>query len=508
MNNQSPPDGKRDAPANLDTEEFRAAGHRLVDSLADFFSSLPERPITRADSPRVARTLIGTGRLPEHGTDAGELLDDVTRMLIEHSLHNGHPRFHGYITSSAAPLGALADLLAASINANSAMWDLSPVASEIEMQTVRWLAELTGFPTDCGGLMVSGGNMANIIAFMTARTAQASWDIRTQGLHAEPRQLTVYASKQTHTWIEKATDVTGIGTDAIRWIDTDADQRMHLGKLEQRINADLAVGCLPFMVVGTAGNVSTGAVDPLPEIAAICAERGLWFHVDGAYGAPAAALPEAATELKALALADSVALDPHKWLYAPIEAACTLVRDPAALPNAFRFQPEYYNVEEERPDGGAGNNYHEFGLQNTRGFRALKVWLGLRHVGRSGYVRMIRDDIALARQLYELAEEHPELEACTQNLSITTFRYCPAALSAHDAMHAGYLDKLNRQLLTQLQKGGEIYVSNAIIGDRYYLRACIVNFRTTAEDIAALPAIVVAAGRQLDSRLRPAGPEP
>jgi len=506
MNNKPQGTDTRDAPANLDAEEFRAAGHRLVDSLADFFSSLPERPITRADSPRVARELIGTGGLPEHGTDAGTLLGEATRILTEHSLHNGHPRYLGYITSSAAPLGALADLLAASINTNISIWDLSPVASEIEAQTVRWLAELTGFPTDCGGLMVSGGNMANIIAFMTARTAQASWDVRAQGLRAEPRQLTVYASKQTHTWIQKATDVTGIGTDAIRWIDTDSDQRIDVGALERCIDADVAAGCLPFMIVGTAGNVSTGAVDSLTEIAAICAERGLWFHVDGAYGAPAAALPEASTELKALALADSVALDPHKWLYAPIEAACTLVRNPEALPNAFRFQPEYYNLEDEAPDRAPGNNYYELGLQNTRGFRALKVWLGLRHVGRSGYVQMIRDDIALAEQLYRLADEHPELEACTQHLSIATFRYRPADLSAHDGTDAGYLNELNRQLLTELQTGGEMYVSNAIIGGRYCLRACIVNFRTTAEDIAALPAIIVAAGRRLDTRLRPTRP--
>ncbi|TDJ47476.1 MAG: aminotransferase class V-fold PLP-dependent enzyme [Gammaproteobacteria bacterium] len=496
----------RIAPANLDAEEFRTAGHRLVDSLADFFSSLPERPITRADSPQVARELIGTEGLPEHGTDAGALLDEVTRILTAHSLHNGHPRFLGYITSSAAPLGALADLLAASINANVVKWDLSPIASEIEAQTVRWLAELTGFPTDCGGLMVSGGNLANIIAFMTARTAQAAWDVRARGLHAEPRQLTVYASKQTHTWIEKAADVTGIGTDAIRWIDTDTDQRIDIDALERCVDADVAAGCLPFMIVGTAGNVSTGAVDSLPDIAAVCAKRSLWFHVDGAYGAPAAALPEASPELKALALADSIALDPHKWLYAPIEAACVLVRNPETLPNAFCFQPEYYSVEAIASDGAPGNNYYELGLQNTRGFRALKVWLGLRHVGRSGYVQMIRDDIALAQQIYRLAEAHPELEACTQHLSITTFRYRPAGYSGRNATDDDYLNKLNRQLLTKLQTGGDIYVSNAIIGGRYYLRTCVVNFRTTAADIEALPEIVVAAGRHLDSRLRPTRP--
>jgi aromatic-L-amino-acid decarboxylase len=491
----------RNAPANLDPESFRKAGHRMVDSLADFYASLPERPVTRGTSPNAARNLIGTGNLPEHGMDVDALLAEATQLVTDYSLHNGHPRFFGYITSSAAPLGALADLLAAAVNANVGKWDLAPVATEIEAQTVRWLAEMTGYPSDCGGVMVSGGNMANILAFMTARTAQAAWNVRAEGLHGESRQLTVYASTQTHTWIEKATDVSGIGTDAIRWIDTDADQRIDIKALEQRIDEDVAAGFLPFLVVGTAGNVSTGAVDPLPEMAAICAERKLWFHVDGAYGAPAAVLPEAAPELKALQLADSVALDPHKWLYAPIEAACTLVRDPAALPGAFRFQPDYYNLKDNYADGKPGNNYYEYGLQNSRGFRALKVWLGLRHVGRSGYIQMIRDDIELAQQLYQLADEHPELEARTRHLSITTFRYRPVGL-VDDDDNAEYLNEINQKLLGVIQTGGEVYVSNAIIDGHYYLRSCVVNFRAGAEDIAAIPEVVVTAGRRLDAQLR------
>ncbi len=498
---------ERRVPANLSADEFRAAGHQLVDTIAEFFKSLPERPVTQAETPSEIRALLGAtledGKLPDHGTPAGDLLDETAHLLFDHSLHNGHPRFFGYITSSAAPLGALADLLAASVNSNLGKWDLSPLACEIEAQAIRWIAELIGYPAGCGGIMSSGGNMANFLAFVAAREAQTDWPIRDQGLHGESRQLTVYGSLETHTWIEKAADITGLGTDAIRWIDTDTQQRMCTDALEVQLDTDIANGCLPFIVVGTAGNVSTGAVDPLAALADICTRRGLWFHVDGAYGAPAAALPGASADLTALARADSVALDPHKWLYNPIEAGCTLVRDPAALAAAFSFEPSYYRLDANAEDAEPGPNYYAMGMQNTRGFRALKVWLNLRHVGRSGYIDMIGQDVALAQRLHQLVAEHAELEAVTQHLSITNLRFVPDDLSVDNGAHTDYLNDLNRALLDRLQKGGETFVSNAIIDSRYTLRACVVNFRTTCDDIDALPEIIVRVGRQLDADMRP-----
>jgi len=492
---------KRRAPANLDTDEFRAAGHQLVDTIADFFESLSERPVTRAETASEIRALLGDATLPDRGTAAGELLEETAQMLFDHSLHNGHPRFLGYITSSAAPLGALAELLSASVNNNLGKWDLSPLASEIEAQAVRWIAELIGYPAGCGGIMSSGGNMANFLAFVAARKARADWPIREQGLCGQQGRLTVYGSRETHTWIEKAADVTGLGTDAIRWIETDAQQRMRTDALEARLDADIADGCIPFIVIGTAGNVSTGAVDPLAALADICTRRGIWFHVDGAYGAPAAAQPDASDDLVALARADSVALDPHKWLYNPIEAGCTLVRDPMALTEAFSFQPSYYRLDDSRSEPGP--NYYAMGMQNTRGFRALKVWLNLRHVGRSGYVKMIGQDIALARRLYRLAEAHDELEAIANHLSITNLRFVPRGLASEKDTHTDYLNQLNTALLDRLQKGGEIFVSNAIIDSRYTLRTCVVNFRTTQKDIDALPEIIVRVGQELDTEIRP-----
>jgi glutamate/tyrosine decarboxylase-like PLP-dependent enzyme len=252
------------------------------------------------------------------------------------------------------------------------------------------------------------------------------------------------------------------------------------------------------MVVGTAGSVATGAVDPIRELAEICRAHGLWFHVDGAYGAPAAVLPDAPEDLHALALADSLAVDPHKWLYAPLEAGCVLVREPQRLSEAFAYTPTYYRFDTQGDEPPI--NYHELGLQNSRGFRALKVWLGLRQAGREGYVRMIGDDCRLAASLHRHVGAHPELVAGTLGLSIATFRYIPRDLRGTGA--ESYLDALNEALLRRLKTGGELFVTNAVVDGRFLLRACIVNFRTTEADVAAIPEIVAAAGRVVDAELR------
>jgi len=491
----------RKAPIDMTPDEFRKVGYQVVDQITELLGSISRRPVTRGESPEEIRALLGKGQIPSEGTAPDHLFKEAASLLFDHSLFNGHPRFWGYITASPSPVGMLGDMLAAAINPNVAAWVLSPVASEIEAQAIRWIAELIGYPADCGGLMVSGGNMANFVGFLAGRTAKVPWNIREQGLSGGAQQPLVYVSKATHTWIEKAADLFGLGTQAIRWIETDTNQQMSIKALEKQIAADRAEGYLPFMVVGAAGTVGVGAVDPLPEISALCREQNLWFHVDGAYGAPAAALPEAPAQLKGLSEADSIALDPHKWLYNPLEAGCVLVREPRALINTFSFHPEYYNFDTTKGDQSA-LNYYEFGPQNSRGFRALKVWLSLRQVGKKGYIQMIRDDIALAEELYRLVDSHPELQAVTHNLSITTFRYLPPNLSPDDPATGEYLNKLNQELLNRLQAGGEAFVSNAVVEGRYVLRACIVNFRTTLNDIEALPEIVVRLGRMLDAQMR------
>ncbi len=488
-------------PLEMDGAEFRKLGHALVDRIATFLDGLPDGPVTAGEEAPIVRAALGRASLPEEGTPAGALLEDAARLLFAHSLYNGHPRFLGFITSSAAPVGALADLLASAINANVGGWTLSPMACEIELQTVRWIAELLGHP-GTGGLLVSGGNVANLVGFWAARRSRLGPDVRTRGVAAGGR---IYASQETHTWIQKAADLSGFGTDAVRFIATDSAQRMDVRALEAAIAEDEAQGARPLLVVGTAGSVSTGAVDPLRAIAAVCRARNLWLHVDGAYGGPAAALPEADPDLKALALADSVAVDPHKWLYAPLEAGCILVRDASLLRDTFAYHPPYY------PDLPEGEDppvfFHELGPQNSRGFRALKVWMALRQAGRAGYVRMIRDDIALARRLFERASAHPELEAVTCALSITTFRYVPPGLGT-GAEGEAYLDRLNRALMEKVMAGGEAFVSNAVVQGRFLLRACVVNFRTTEADVDQVIEVIVREGRALDAEMRPAPSQP
>jgi aromatic-L-amino-acid decarboxylase len=486
----------RTAPLAMSSEEFRAVGTQLVNRIADFLESLPSRRVTPAESPSdVRQALAASSSLPQHGADPGRLIHLAADLLFDHSLFNAHPRFWGYVTSSAAPIGALGDLLAAAVNPNVGAWLLSPMASEIEAQTIRWIAEMLSYPVDCGGLFVSGGNMANFVCFLAARQAKAQSDVRTKGVGGT--RLRVYCSKETHTWIQKAADMAGMGTDSIRWIPVDHEMRLDLAALRQQIVKDLAAGDRPALVVGNAGSVSTGAVDPLAEMTALCREFDLWFHVDGAYGGLAAVIPDRPAAFDALRDADSVAVDPHKWLYAPLEAGCALVRDPEKLRAAFAYHPVYYHF------GVEATNYLDLGPQNSRGFRALKVWLALQQVGREGYEQMISDDIRLARALFERVSHYAELEALTHSLSITTFRFVPTDLNPSEEKTASYLNDLNLELLTRLQASGEAYLSNAVVDGKFALRACIVNFRTTLADIEALLPIVVTIGKALDLELRP-----
>ena len=495
---------QRDVPLEMSPDEFRTLGYHVIDRLASFMAALPDRPVTSSPLPAELQTLLSAigDTPPQHGSDAEELLADTIDQLVQHSLFTGHPRYWAYIGGQPAPIGMLGDLIASAVDPAVSGWALAPLATEIERQAISWIAQMIGYPSDCGGIFTSGGNMGNFLGLLVARHAKAQWDIRADGLRSpNAKQLLLYASEETHTWVHKAADQFGFGINAIRWISTDGDQRMDIAALEQQIDADLATGYQPFMVIGAAGTVSTGVIDPLVELARVCRERDLWFHIDGAYGAMAALLPDAPAELRALGEADSIALDPHKWLYVPFEAGCTLVRNRELMRQTFSFVPPYYNVGAD--DAEPLLNYFEYGLQNTRGFRALKVWLTLRQAGVEGYQKMIAEDIELAQALFQLIKEYSELEAWTQHLSITTFRYVPEDLTCGNALVESYLNRLNRAVLDRLQHEGEAYISNAIIRGAYVLRACFVRFTTTLDDVEALPEIVVRLGRLLDAELRP-----
>lgn len=479
---------------DMSPEEFRALGYQAVDHIADLFGNLRELPVA---APTGQRTLLDRA-MPEIGRAPDQLIHDAASLLFRHSTFNGHARFWGYITSSAAPMGAIGDLLAAAVNANVSSAQLAPVATEIEQQTIRWIAELIGYP-GTGGILLSGGNMANISALWAARRAKVGEDVRKHGL--DTQKLLVYGSREVHTWLEKAADLSGIGTNAIRYMPINERGQLNVNVLREHIDRDFHDGYLPLMAIGNAGTTSTGAIDPLSEIAEISREFDMWFHVDGAYGAFAAMLPEYTALRDGMAQADSVALDPHKWLYAPLEAGCLLVRDPQHLKDTFSYHPDYYHFE----DGGEElpPNYYEHGPQNSRGFRALKIWLALQHIGRQGYQDLLHKDIALTQALCAEIAARPTFEIFTLNLSIVTFRYVPQGIDATDKNCEAYLNALNEALLDRIQNSGEFFISNAVLDDRFVLRTCIVNFRTTLEDVQAFAKYTAACGIELDSQMRP-----
>ena len=488
---------QRTTPIDISQKDFRNIGYTLVDTIADFFATISDKPVTTGESSAELKKLLGTDDLPEKGSDTGALLSKATDLLLNHSLLNGHPKFLGYITGSPAPIGALADMLAATVNPNVGAQILSPMATEIEKQTVQWLAGFIGLPPGYGGILVSGGNMANFTGFLAGRTAKAPKHIKEDGISQSSEKMVVYCAKSTHTWIDKAAFLFGLGTNAIRWIETDDSNKMNIDKLDEAIRNDLSHDYLPIMVVGTAGDVSTGAVDDIQSIALICKKYELWFHVDGAYGIPAAVVTECKSLFEGIEEADSIALDPHKWLYSPLEAGCTLVKESKHLTDTFSSHPDYYKFNSE--GGGEVQNFYEYGLQNSRGFRALKVWLMLQQVGRAGYELLIREDIELSELLFSKADRHPELDAISQNLSITTFRYVPIEEMEDKET---YLNTLNETLLNKLQHDGEVFLSNALVKGKFCLRACIVNFRTSAKDIEEIIDIIVREGRLMHEQLK------
>ena len=475
--------------AEIDPVLFRQIGHSLVNDISNLLENISSRPVTRGADPAKLLEIIGDSDLPIEGSSPESVVKEITDKLISNSLYNGHPKFFGFITSSPTHIGILAEMLAAAINQNLGGQILSPLATEIERQTVKWLAQFIGYHEDCGGILVSGGNMANFVAFIAARKAKSSHDIKSEGIGEKGESMIMYVSAETHTWIQKAADLFGLGTNNIRWISCNEYQQMDVTDLAENIKQDLANGKTPFMVVGNAGSVSTGAVDDLSAISQICKTYDLWFHVDGAYGVMAAGMEEYKEMFQGLRDADSVALDPHKWLYSPLEAGCTLVRKGIYLADAFSFKPPYYYKKEEK-----GNlDYYEYGMQNSRGFRALKVWMAFKHIGKLGQQQLIREDILLTEKLFALIKQTDLLEPLSQGLSIASFRYVPDNLIGQEEA----LNSLNKALLEDIQVSGELFLSNAIINGKFALRACIVNFRTRDEDIEAIPEIVIRRGQAL-----------
>ena len=477
------PEHERAAIA-LDRESFRQLGYRAVDLAAEHLSSVRERPVFTPLSQDARSTLL-EGAMPEGPLAAEEVFSTIADMITSYPLLNGDPRFFGWVNSPPAPIGVLADLIAAALNASCAGGDHAAIY--IEHRAVRWLMELVGFPLEGSmGLLVSGSSMATLTCLTAARhqaAARDGWDVRAEGLQAGRPQFIVYVSSQGHSCLTKAVELLGIGSvNGLRVIPVDEHFRIDMAALRAAIGEDRAAGTRPFCVAASAGTVNTGAIDPLDELADLCAAEGLWLHIDGAYGAVGVLDERVAPLYAGMERADSLALDPHKWLSVPVECGCALVRDGRLLRDTFSLVPPYLRTEEGLGFGGLPW-FSEYGLQQTRGFRALKLWATLQQAGRSGLSAMITRHNSLAMQMEALIGEASDLELMApRTLSIVCFRYVPEALRGDDTA----LDTLNQAIVTDVQAGGEAFLTGTVLHGRSLLRACILHYATTEDDIATL----------------------
>jgi glutamate/tyrosine decarboxylase-like PLP-dependent enzyme len=483
-------------------QELSSRVSQLVTDYFSKISSLPVFPETHAGET--------TGRIGEAFPIEAEPLEGLLtdcRAILEGSRHNGHPRFFGYVASPATAPGAFADLIASTLNSNVTSWRSGPAATEIERTVVRWLGRLIGYSNESAGLLTSGGSMANLTALLIAHRAKSGSDAASTGLWNIGTAMTIYASDQIHMSIPKAADILGLGRKQVRLVKCDDDFRMNVVALRRSISEDLERGLKPFCLVASAGTVNTGAVDPLNEIADVADEFGLWFHIDGAYGA-LAALDETKRPLfRGLARADSVSLDPHKWLYVPLDSGCLLFRDEAQARAAFSFDDvDYIKVLEQNADESFA--FWNYGPELSRRFRALKIWLTLRYYGVRRISEAISEDNALAAYLGQCVEQAEDFELLARpELSICCFRYVPKSLQSklralrqdESAGNDSELNELNTKIMHAIQRGGRAYLSSATIGSRFALRACIINFRTTRADIDETLEIIRETGRELES---------
>jgi glutamate/tyrosine decarboxylase-like PLP-dependent enzyme len=470
-------------------EEISSQAERLV---FEYFAHISERPVMAPNHAGKTKAAVNV-ELPLEGRPLEELIDEC-RTVMELSRHNGHPRFFGYVASPSTAIGAYADLIASALNANITCWRSGPAGTEIEQLVVRWLGSLIRYDEDAKGLLTSGGSMANMIALLIASRRKAGVDVSRKGLWNVEAPMTIYASEEVHMSIAKAADVLGFGRDQVRLVACDERQRMRVDSLISHLKADRDRGLRPFCVVGSAGTVNTGAVDRLEEIAEVAREFDLWFHVDGAYGAPGV-LDERKSELFAgLERADSVSLDPHKWLFVPVDAGCLLFRDAAAAAAAFSTEDaDYIKLHGHADD--AAFAYWDYGVELSRRFRALKIWLTLGYYGVRRLAEAISEDNSLATYLGEIVTTADDFELLAPvELSICCFRYVPPELKGNDAE----LNKVNERIMEVVQKGGRAYLSNATVNGKFALRACITNFRTTKADIDQTVEAVREAVRQLD----------
>jgi aromatic-L-amino-acid decarboxylase len=448
-----------DASLQLDPEAFRRLGYRVVDALAERYTGLPDAPAARAASRSEMEGLLREPP-PEEGSDPDRVLELVLERVLAYGLRVDHPRFFAYVPLPGNPVAPLADALASGYDVFAGTWQGSPGAAMVELVTLDWLRDLLGLPSTTAGIFVSGGSMANLAGLAVALHAAGP---------AVRSELVLYVSGETHSSVDRAARLLGVG---LRRLPTDGDLRLDVDSLAAAVAHDRAAGSRPWCVVATAGTTGTGSVDPLPELRGLCDAEGLWLHVDGAYGAAAALCPEGRALLNGLAGADSLTLDPHKWLFQTPELGCLLVRDGALLPAAFSAGAAYLR------DAAAGSdevNFADRGIQLSRQFGALKLWLSLKVYGVAAFRKAIAHGIALAEHAQRLLEADPLWELVTPaRLGIVTFRLAGPAETA---------DERTAALVPALMADGFAVVTSTQVHGRIALRLCTDNPRTTPDDI-------------------------
>ncbi|HEX6119340.1 MAG TPA: aspartate aminotransferase family protein [Dongiaceae bacterium] len=469
-----------------DWTDAQALSHRIVDEAIGYLRDVRERPVWQ-DLPAEVKAFFATP-LPRSPSPLAEVYRSVAENVMAYPMGNVHPRFWAWYMGSSNFTGALGDFLAAIQGSN--LGGGNHAAAYLDQQVVDWCKEMVGLPASASGTLVSGGSMANIICLAVARNAKAGIDVREHGVAAIEKPLRFYGSDQIHSCHRKAVEALGLGNRALRRIPTDAELRIDIAALRTAIGQDRAAGFQPACVIGTAGTVNTGAIDDLQALAKLAAEEDLWFHVDGCIGALIAVAPRNAYRVAGIERADSVALDPHKWLHAPFEAGCALVRDASAHRGAFAVTPEYL----ERTSRGiaSGQMLHDLGLQTSRGFRALKVWMSLKEHGIEKFGRLIDQNIAQGHHLSALIEAEPNLElVAPTNINIVCYRFRRAGM-AGDQVKA-----LNTEIMMRLQEEGTAVVSDTTVHGEHCLRAAINNHRTRSEDLELLVRETVRLGEEI-----------